>query len=83
VGNVLNPLGLAVSNGPRRPASAQTVIYDYSGGRYPETAAWLEEFFGARVVPVATPVAGSVGGARQGLVVAVGSDYARRWYGGP
>jgi anionic cell wall polymer biosynthesis LytR-Cps2A-Psr (LCP) family protein len=82
VGNVLNPLGLAVSNGPRRPESAQTVIYDYSGGRYPQTAAWLEEFFGARVVPMPTPIAGSVSGGRQGLVVAVGGDYARRWYGG-
>jgi hypothetical protein len=80
LGKVLGPLGLSVSEGPRREGMARTVIYDYSGGRYPETTAWLEEFFGVQVVPMPSP-AGSGAVTQQGLVVTVGSDYARRWYG--
>jgi hypothetical protein len=68
-----------VSDGPRGPAAAATVIYDYSGGKYPQTAAWLEEFFGARVVAMPSPDSGAA--RQQGLVVTVGDDYARRWYG--
>jgi hypothetical protein len=80
LGRILGPLGLNVSNGPRRPAATPSVIYDYSGGRYPQTAAWLEEFFGSQVVPVPSPPDGAAG-TQQGLVVAVGSEYARHWYG--
>jgi LCP family protein required for cell wall assembly len=82
LGRVLGPLGLSVTDGPRRQAAASTVIYDYSGGRYPQTTAWLEEFFGAQVVPMPSPLE-SGGGTQQGLVVSVGSDYARHWYGEP
>ena len=80
LGRVLGPLGLSVSDGPRGQAGAATVIYDYSGGKYPQTAAWLEEFFGARVVAMPSPP-DSATARQQGLVVTVGDDYARRWYG--
>jgi hypothetical protein len=77
LGRILAPLGLAVTDGARAPVAAKTVIYDRSGGKYPQTAAWLQEFFGAPVVQA--PAAAGAGGG--GLVVVIGSDYARRWFG--
>jgi hypothetical protein len=79
VGRILAPLGLGVSDGGQAPVAAQTVIYDHSGGKDSQTAAWLEGFFGASVVQ-APPPSGAPAAA-QGLVVVIGNDYARRWYG--
>ena len=64
-----------------RPAE-QTVVYDYSGGKYPRTLQWLASYFGATVQrvsagttpPTPNPPAG-------GLVVVLGHDYAVRWIG--
>jgi LCP family protein required for cell wall assembly len=80
LGRVLAPLGLSVSEGPRSAATNTTVIYDHSGGKYPQTAAWLQEYFGASVVSQPAP-AGAANGTNAGLVVIVGTDYARKWYG--
>lgn len=77
---MLGPLGLTVSEGPRSAVTDKTVIQDYSGGKYPETAAWLQEYFGASVVPEPSPPGGAQGSS-PGLVVVVGTDYARKWYG--
>jgi hypothetical protein len=79
LGRVLGPLGLAVTDGGQVDAAAKTAIYDRSGGKYPQTAAWLQEFFGAPVV--AAPAASDAPASAQGLVVVIGSDYARRWHG--
>jgi hypothetical protein len=64
----------------RGHALAHTVVYDDSGGRYPQTAAWLEGYFGGSVVQGPDP-APAPGEATAGLVVALGTDYARHWYG--
>src|SRR5437763_3706672 len=53
--SVLQQLGLQMGDGVLgRPAQPRTIVYDYSGGRFPATAAWLRDFFGADVEP-ATP----------------------------
>lgn len=82
--DVLRQLGLQMSDGVRGAARPTTVVYDYSGGRYPATAAWLAAFFGAQVEPATagTPAGQPPAGAgTQGLVVVMGSDFARRWIG--
>jgi LCP family protein required for cell wall assembly len=88
VTNVLRPLGLQLADGVRRTAAPTSVIYDYSGGRYPLTSAWLADFFGAPVQQVTPPTPGvrasplpAPGQQTQGLVVVMGSDFARRWIG--
>jgi LCP family protein required for cell wall assembly len=79
----LTPLGLQFEGSPvRRRYLAQSVIYDYSGGAFPLTAEWLSQYFGVTVKQAtpqsAPPVAGE---ATDGLVVIIGGDYAKRWYG--
>jgi LCP family protein required for cell wall assembly len=79
----LTPLGVQFEGNPvRKRYTAQSVIYDYSGGAFPQTAQWLSQYFGAPVQQVtpqtAPPVAGQ---ATDGLVVVLGGDFARRWYG--
>ena len=79
----LAPLGVQFEGNPvRRKYTAQAVIYDYSGGAFPQTAQWLSQYFGAPVQQVtpqtAPPVAGQ---STDGLVVVMGGDFARRWYG--
>jgi LCP family protein required for cell wall assembly len=79
----LTPLGLQFEGIPvRRRYLAQTVIYDYSGGAFPQTAQWLSQYFGVQVQQAtpqtAPPVAGQ---ATDGLVVVLGGDFAKRWYG--
>src|SRR5919202_3261048 len=49
VTKTLAPLGLQVQPPVQRYAVPKTVIYDYSGGRYPATAAWLSSYFSAPV----------------------------------
>jgi len=87
--NVVRPMGFQVADGARHvPSAPKTVIYDYSGGKYPATAAWLQDFFGAQVEPGTAPTAGVRGGyvpaageKTDGLVVVMGSDFAARFYG--
>ena len=86
--NVLRGLGYQVADGVRGKPSPRTVVYDYSGGRFPRTEAWLRDFFGADTVAASTASgpngsgASAPGQATQGLVVIVGADFAKRWYGG-
>ena len=82
VSRTLQPLGLRIGPTQRVQPSEQSVIYDYSGGRYPRTVQWLADYFGASVrkvsagttPPTPNPPAG-------GVVVVLGHDYALRWIG--
>jgi LCP family protein required for cell wall assembly len=78
----LEPLGLQLAPPVHRRYSAKTVVYDYSGGRYPGTAAWLGAFFKAPVQP-ATPatIPAAAGQTTTGLVVVLGQDFDARWFG--
>ncbi len=85
---VLREMGIRTTDGVRHSSIAGSVIYDYSGGRYPLTAAWLRDFFGAEVEPATPPTPGvratfvpATGERTDGLVVVMGSDFASRWYG--
>ncbi|TMC08909.1 MAG: LytR family transcriptional regulator [Chloroflexi bacterium] len=80
--DTLRQMGLNVSDGARHAALLQSTVVDYSGGKYPQTAAWLKDFFGANVVPAASAgITPAPGQQTDGLVVVMGSDYARRWIG--
>jgi LCP family protein required for cell wall assembly len=82
VSRTLKPLGLQVDPAQRVLPAQQTIVYDYSGGRYPRTVRWLADYFGATVQqvsrgstpPTPNPPAG-------GLVVVLGHDYALHWIG--
>ncbi len=80
--DVLRQLGLQVAGTARGQHSDRTVIYDESGGKYPQTVAWLQGLFGAEVAPAGQgagePAAGAASG---GLVVVMGSDFGRHWLG--
>jgi LCP family protein required for cell wall assembly len=82
VSRALQPLGLQVDPTQRVPPAQQTVVYDYSGGRYPRTVRWLANYFGATVQQVSTgttpPTPNPPAG---GVVVVLGHDYALRWIG--
>jgi polyisoprenyl-teichoic acid--peptidoglycan teichoic acid transferase len=81
VTDLLKPYGFQVAN-PIRPKSTQTtVIYDFSGGAYPDTSDFLAEFFKATVVtPTTATPAPSYIPANQGFVVYLGHDYGVRWF---
>jgi len=76
VTDTLHPFGLNLGAAVHQPFRATSVVYDYSGDAYPQTAAWLGTYFKAPVQP-ATPAAGGP----TGFVVVLGSDYASSWYG--
>ena len=82
VTTMLDPTGLSLVDPIAHHASAQTVILDYSGGKFPQTAAWLTNFFGATVV-AATPTSPAPASGQQtyGLVVVIGHDFALRFLG--
>jgi LCP family protein required for cell wall assembly len=82
VTSMFDPTGLQLSDPIAHRAVAQTVILDYSGGRYPLTTRWLTSFFGGTVV-AATPTSPVPASGQQtfGLVVVLGHDFARRWLG--
>jgi polyisoprenyl-teichoic acid--peptidoglycan teichoic acid transferase len=80
--DTLRQMGLQLSEGARHTTLQQSTIIDYSGGRYPQTAAWLKSFFGANVVPAASAgITPGPGQQSDGLVVVMGSDFAKRWVG--
>src|SRR2546430_10677617 len=54
VTTMLDPTGLQLNDPVAHRAQAQTVILDYSGGKFPLTTKWLQTFFGGTVV-AATP----------------------------
>jgi polyisoprenyl-teichoic acid--peptidoglycan teichoic acid transferase len=82
VTTMFDPLGLQLADPVAHAASAKTVILDYSGGQFPQTAKWLASYFGATVV-VATPSSPAPARGQQtyGLVVVIGHDFGVRWYG--
>jgi hypothetical protein len=63
-------------------AVAQTVILDYSNGKFPLTTKWLANYFGG-TASGATPTAPAPSSGQQtfGLVVLIGNDFAHRWFG--
>jgi len=83
VTTMFDPTGLQLNDPVVHSAVGQTVILDYSNGRFPLTARWLTAFFGASIVP-ATPASAPPASGQQtyGLVIVLGHDFARRWYGG-
>lgn len=82
VTTMLDPTGLQLADPVRHPAVSTTVILDYSGGRFPLTAQWLQRFFGGTIVQAtAVNPAPSPGQQTYGLVVVVGHDFALRWLG--
>ena len=82
VTTMLDPTGLQLNDPVNHRPSPQTTILDYSGGKFPQTAQWLQSFFGGQVVQ-ATPTnpAPAAGQQTYGLVVVVGHDFALRWLG--
>ena len=89
--NALRYLGINIADPPdlNRPSQPKTVIYDYSGGAYPQTGLWLSSYFyGAQVLPAVAPTPGVQpsplpiqGESLTGLVVVLGSDYYQHWRG--
>jgi polyisoprenyl-teichoic acid--peptidoglycan teichoic acid transferase len=82
VTTMLDPTGLQLNDPVTERATSTTVILDYSGGKFPLTTKWLENFFGATVVS-ATPSnpAPAAGQQTYGLVVVIGRDFAQHWLG--
>ncbi|HSP09897.1 MAG TPA: LCP family protein [Candidatus Dormibacteraeota bacterium] len=82
VTSMFDPTGLQLADPVTHKPSAQTVILDYSGGKFPLTAAWLQSFFGGTVVQAtpASPVP-AAGQQTYGLVVVLGHDFALRFLG--
>jgi polyisoprenyl-teichoic acid--peptidoglycan teichoic acid transferase len=82
VTEMLDPTGLILSDPVGHQPASKTVVLDYSGGRFPLTAHWLANYFGATVVPATkTKPARAPGQQAIGLVVVLGHDYASRFLG--
>ena len=79
---MLDPTGLQLADPVSHRPSVDTLILDYSGGKFPLTTAWLHEYFGGTVV-TATPAdpAPAAGQQTYGLVVVLGREFARHWVG--
>jgi LCP family protein required for cell wall assembly len=82
VTSMFDPTGLALNDPVGHRPVAQTQILDYSGGKFPLTVKYLQNFFGAPVVN-ATPAnpAPAAGQQTYGLVVVIGHDFALHWLG--
>jgi LCP family protein required for cell wall assembly len=82
VTSMFDPTGLALNDPVIHRPIAQTQILDYSGGKFPLTVKYLQNFFGAPVVN-ATPAnpAPAAGQQTYGLVVVIGHDFALHWLG--
>ena len=83
VTSMFDPTGLQLADPVKRPPSGATLILDYSGGQFPLTTKYLQDFFGATVIPVtATNTPPSAGQQTYGLVVVLGHDFAQRFFSG-
>jgi LCP family protein required for cell wall assembly len=82
VTSMFDPTGLQLNDPVAHRPSNQTIILDYSGGKFPLTAKYLQAFFGGTVV-TATPTSPAPARGQQtyGLVVILGHDFALRWLG--
>jgi LCP family protein required for cell wall assembly len=84
VTTMFDPTGLSLADPVGHRALAQTVILDYSGGQFPLTAKYLQDFFGGTVVAATATPANPVpapGQQTYGLVVVLGHDFALRFLG--
>ena len=77
VSQTLGPLGLKTVQPVRGKTTETSVVYDYSGGKHPQTARWLGQYFHAGVVQAAP----APGAPDDGFSVVLGRDYALRWIG--
>jgi LCP family protein required for cell wall assembly len=82
VTTMFDPTGLSLADPVGHRASSTTLILDYSGGQFPLTAQYLQNFFGGTVV-AATPANSPPAAGQQtyGLVVVLGHDFALRFLG--
>ncbi len=82
VTGMFDPTGLQLADPVTHRPSPQTLILDYSGGKFPLTTKWLQNFFGGTVVAASPsnpdPAAGQ---QTYGLVVVMGHDFALHWLG--
>jgi len=83
VTDLFDPLGLQLNDPVAHGGVAKTVILDYSGGKFPQTAAWLAQYFGGAQIVEATPANHPPARGQQtyGVVVVLGHDFGVRWYG--
>ncbi len=83
VTTMFDPVGLQLADPVAHRPSGQTLILDYSGGKFPLTTKWLNDWFGGTVVS-ATPTnpAPAAGQQMYGVVVVLGHDFALHWLGG-
>ncbi len=81
VSDLFDPIGLQLNDPVGHAGSGRSVILDYSGGKFPQTAQWLAQYFGAQVVQ-ATPADHPPARGQQtyGLVVVIGHDFGVKWY---
>jgi LCP family protein required for cell wall assembly len=82
VTTMFDPTGLQLADPVGHRASSTTMILDYSGGQFPQTVRYLQNFFGGTVV-AATPASYPPASGQQGygLVVVLGHDFALRFLG--
>jgi LCP family protein required for cell wall assembly len=82
VTDLFDPLGLQLNDPVGHAGLGKTVILDYSGGRFPNTAAFLSAYFGAAPVVAATPADHPPAPGQQtyGLVVVLGHDFGAKWF---
>jgi LCP family protein required for cell wall assembly len=82
VTTMLDPTGLQLNDPVPHKAAPQTVILDYSGGKFPLTTKWLQGFFGGTIM-TATPSSPAPARGQQtyGIVVVLGHDFALRFLG--
>ena len=76
---ILKPLGLQMAPPDRHYFAAKGYIVDLSGGRNPALVTWLKDFFGLPVVTSDNDA--NAQEQTTGIVVVIGRDYARRWFG--
>jgi LCP family protein required for cell wall assembly len=76
---ILKPLGFDMQAPVRHYYAAQGYIVDHTSGRSQATIEWLQRFFG---LPVVTSDPSPADGQQvDGIVVVLGRDYARHWFG--
>ena len=81
VSATLQPLGFKMATPVRTTPRAQSVIYDYSNGKYPQTVRWLSSYFHANVVKPSAGTAATPDAPQGGVVVQLGRDFSVRWVG--
>jgi polyisoprenyl-teichoic acid--peptidoglycan teichoic acid transferase len=81
VSATLQPLGFKVAPSVRMTTRQQSVVYDYSNGKYPQTVRWLSSYFHANVVAPPAGTAPTPSPPQGGVVVLLGRDFSVRWVG--